>query len=89
MAWILKPDGLVEPVPAPEFFVDGVGAIEEHNGLLRLFYYANRTSLYSDESVRQVEVVVRLPMAEVGGHVSGAVANWKRANAVKRPYIVR
>lgn len=89
MTWILKPAGLVEPVPAPEFFVDGVGAIEESNGLLRLFYYANRTSLYSDEMSKQVEVVVRMPMASVGGGVRDAVARWQREQRPKYPFIVR
>lgn len=90
MAWILKPQGLVEPVPAPEFFIDGVGAIEECNGLLRVFYYAHRTCFHSDENVKQVEVVLRRPISSVEGTMRDAIARWKRETmrGAKRPYLV-
>lgn len=87
MVWIMKPERLVEPVPAPEFFVDGIGAVEECDGLVRVFYYANRTNLYGDEVMKQVEVILRRPLVSIQGSLAQAIGNWNKPPFV--PYVVR
>lgn len=46
MCWVVPPvTGLIEPAIAPEFVVDGIGAVEVHNGNLRIYLFSNQMPL--------------------------------------------
>lgn len=43
--WVVPPVGLIEPVVAPEFFIDGVGAIEMIGACVRIYYCVDQMPL--------------------------------------------
>ena len=59
--WIVPPVGLIEPSPAPEFYVTEIGAIEmvgEH--CIRLHFVAEQMPLESAGGLPQKIVVVKV-----------------------------
>lgn len=44
--WIMKPiQGLIEPAIAPEFYIDGIGAVEMLNGAVRFYAFSEQLAL--------------------------------------------
>lgn len=43
--WIIPPVGLIEPVPAPEFYIDGIGAVEMIGACVRIYYFVDQMPL--------------------------------------------
>jgi hypothetical protein len=61
VAWILPPNGLIEPVPAPEIYVDGIGAIELLTpGTVRVHLIAEQLPIESPVGIPQKVVVVKV-----------------------------
>lgn len=66
--WIVPPVGLIEPVPAPEIYVDDFAAIELiGNNMVCLHGVVYRQSIESAEAPTQSIVVVRMlrPIASI------------------------
>lgn len=60
-SWIIAPSGLIEPVPAPEIYVTGIGAIESvGTGDLRVVLVQEQLPLESGGHVPQRVVVAKL-----------------------------
>lgn len=55
--WIIAPTGLIEPVPAPEIFVDGIGAIEAIGGG-NLRYYLIQKQLPIERAVENPQKII-------------------------------
>lgn len=59
--WIIAPSGLIEPVPAPEIFIDGIGAIEAMpGGNLRYYLIQKQLPIESAAADPQKIVVVKV-----------------------------
>jgi len=58
--WIVPPDGLIEPSPAPEFYVTEVGAIELVGQCIRLHFVAEQMPLEAVCGLPQKVVVVKV-----------------------------
>lgn len=43
--WIIPPSGMIEPVPAPEFYIDRIGAIELIGSDVRLYLITEQMPL--------------------------------------------
>lgn len=59
--WIIAPSGLIEPVPAPEILVDGIGAIEAiGGGELRYHLVQEQMPIETATALAQRVVVVKI-----------------------------
>lgn len=58
--WIIPPVDLIEPVPVPEFYTDGCGAIEQFGECIRLHLYSNQMPLECAGGISQRVVVVKV-----------------------------
>lgn len=102
-AWIVPPRGLIEPVPAPVHFVDEIGAIRVSNGIISVYYCAQRPCMEAGgECNSVVEVVLQRPISSfIAAHVKMAAlaefcrnvkadpADWHpRPGGGWRPHIV-
>ena len=71
--WIIAPSGLIEPVPAPEIYVDGIGAIEAvGGGDLRYYLVQEQLPIEGELHVLQKVVVAKIiaPHANVPFHIA-------------------
>jgi hypothetical protein len=66
--WIIRPSGLIEPVPAPESYVEDIAAIELIGGCVRLYLATEQLPLEAAEAVQQhilgakmVVPIIRIP----------------------------
>lgn len=65
--WLMPPvEGLIEPIPAPEIYVDDIGAIEIRDGIVRIYSYAEELSLHGGPPLRVVKLIVRGPLKTMG-----------------------
>jgi len=65
--WIVPPvAGLIEPAIAPEFYCTGIGAIERHDGHLRLWMSAYQLMLDDPTRPPSQIVVVKLVRPIIG-----------------------
>lgn len=63
--WIIPPcPGLIEPSPAPEIYIDGIGAVQCTGRSLRIACYANEICLYGAGPQRVVKFWVRRPLSQ-------------------------
>lgn len=58
--WIIQPNQLIEPAPAPEFYIDGCGAIEQFGSCVRLHLYSQQMPLEYAGGISQRVVVVKI-----------------------------
>lgn len=58
--WIVQPSGLIEPVPAPEFYIDGIGAIELFGACVRMHLFSHQMPLEGGNSPAQKVVMVKI-----------------------------
>jgi hypothetical protein len=66
--WIVPPcSGLIEPALAPEFFIDGVGAIEKIGDCIRVYFCAEQMPLEAAGLPPQKIVTVKIvrPLASL------------------------
>lgn len=87
-AWILAPSGLFEPVPAPEIYVDGIGAIETiGSGNVRVHLIQEQMPLEIAAGAPQKIVVAKIigPVMNIPG-VIGQLAQclWRQTTVM--PY---
>lgn len=63
-AWIVPPvAGLIEPVPAPEIYIDDMGCAELiRGGIVRKGYYADESVLDGGPIQRVLKLWVRIPL---------------------------
>lgn len=77
--WVMPPiAGLIEPVPAPEIYIDGIGAIEIADHMARMFLYAEELSIAGGETCRIVKVIIRRPAKNVAQAI-GCLASLAHA----------
>lgn len=77
--WVMPPiAGLIEPVPAPEIYIDGIGAIEVAGGMARVFLYAEELSISGGETSLIVKAIIRRPVKNVGQAI-GSLASLAHA----------
>lgn len=69
--WIIPPERMIEPVVAPEFFVDGIGAIEAVGARVRAYYYVEQMPLEAGNGPPQRILTVKIvrPMAAVADSI--------------------
>jgi hypothetical protein len=67
--WVIAPSGLIEPVPAPEIYVEDIAAIELIGGCVRLYLASEQLPLEAADAVQQhilgakmVVPIMRVPM---------------------------
>jgi hypothetical protein len=63
-AWIVPPVGLIEPVVAPEFYVDGIGAIEMVGNCVRIYLVTEQMPLEASgnpQKIVSVKIIGPLP----------------------------
>lgn len=58
--WLIPPNGLIEPAPAPEFYTDGCGAIEMFGVCVRFHLYSEQMPLEYVGGLPQKIVVVKI-----------------------------
>lgn len=58
--WIIPPDGLIEPCPAPEFYSDGYSAVELVGDCARFYLTCAQMPLEAAGGVPQQVVVVKI-----------------------------
>lgn len=58
--WIIRPSGLIEPVPVPEFYVDGCAGIEAYGACVRLHFYSEQMPLEAAPGIPQKVAVVKI-----------------------------
>ena len=58
--WIIRPNELIEPAPAPEFYIDGCGAIEQFGSCVRLHLYSQQMPLECAGETSQKIVMVKI-----------------------------
>jgi hypothetical protein len=66
--WIVPPcPGLIEPAMAPEFFIDGVGAIEKIGDCIRIYFCAEQMPIEAGGAPAHKIVTVKIvrPLASV------------------------
>lgn len=64
--WVIAPQGLIEPVPAPEIFVYGIGAIEVMpRGNLRVILFQEQLPIEGGPVQRIVVAKLVGPMSNV------------------------
>lgn len=62
-AWIVPPiAGLIEPVPAPEIFIDDIGVVEACGPTIRIGYYCEEGPLFSGGQQNVVKLWLRRPL---------------------------
>ena len=59
-SWVIPPVGLIEPVPAPEFYIDGIGAIELFGACVRMHLYSQQMPLECAGGPSQKVVMVKV-----------------------------
>lgn len=95
MTWIVPPERLIEPVPAPVFFVDEIGAIRVEDGIISVYYCAKRPCMeLGGICDNVVEVVLQRPIASfIKSHVKmAALAEFCRnaqAHTGWRPTLIK
>lgn len=69
--WIVPPAGMIEPAPAPEFYVDDVGAIEHIGSNVRIYFCAMQLPLEAGCIAPQKIVQVRIvrPVCAIPGAI--------------------
>lgn len=96
MRWIIPPvSGLIETAAVPEFFVDGIGAIELTNGNIRLYLFSDQLPLDSRDTTRTHVVALKLvgPLSNVPQCI-GQLASclWRDGLGIQErigPHLVR
>jgi len=65
--WVVPPVGLIEPVPAPEFYIDRIAAIELIGADARVYLASEHLSLEVEGATPQniVSVKVRGPLLQL------------------------
>ena len=58
--WIVPPVGLIEPAPAPEFYVEGCGALELTATCARLYLCSAQAPIEAASAAAQRIVCVRI-----------------------------
>lgn len=58
--WIIPPVGLIEPMPAAEFYVDDCGAIERVGENVRMHYYSEQMPVEFGGAEAQKIVMVKI-----------------------------
>lgn len=62
-AWIVPPGAaVIEPAPAPEIFITGVGAIERIGDLVRFYCVAEQRTIGCDQANQVVVVKIVRPL---------------------------
>lgn len=87
--WIVAPSAaMIDPAIAPEFYVDGIGAIEISGGNLRLHLVSDQMPFGADSPNRIVVVKIVGPLLNVP-QVIGQLAQclWREtARPIKGPW---
>ena len=65
--WIVPPVGIIEPVPAPEIYTDGIGAIEISGETVVCYFIRDQLPIESQHGEAQRILVARIirPFASV------------------------
>lgn len=65
--WIVPPVGIIEPVPAPEIYTDGIGAIEISGENVVCYFIRDQLTIENPHGERQRVLVAKLirPLASV------------------------
>ena len=58
--WIVQPQGMIEPAPAPEFYIDGVGGIELIGACIRVYCIVEQLPLEAMGGHAQKIVVAKI-----------------------------
>lgn len=72
VSWIIPPVGLIEPAPAPEFFITSVGAIELIGECIRVYYCIDQLPLEAGSAMAQTVVALKIvrPVCSIPAAIS-------------------